>query len=83
MAHGLEFFLATLQPGFEIAEGAADVFEIEAHVFTGGLVVGQLDEAVGPVINLLGQAFVDGGERLVHMGDAASGDFAVVLRDKR
>jgi hypothetical protein len=26
---------------------------------------------------------VDGSERLVHMGDAASGDFGEVLRDKR
>ena len=80
MAHGLEFFLATLQPGFEVAYGAADVFQIEVHIFASGLVVGELDEAVGPVINLFRQSFMNGGQRLVHMGDAASGDFAEVFR---
>ena len=83
VAHGLEFLLAALQPGFEVVEGAPDVFEIKPHVLSGGFVVRELDEAVGPEIDFLGQPLVDGGERLVHMGDAASGDFAEVLGDKR
>ena len=73
--------LATFQPS-QIAKEATDIFEIEPHVFAGGKVLLQLDVAVGPVINLLGEAFVDRSEGLVHVGYAASRDFAEVLRDK-
>ena len=83
VAHGLEFLLAVLQPAFEVVEGAADVFEVQPHVLPGLLVLLELDPAVGPEGDFLGQPLVDGGEGLVHMGDAASGDFAEVLRDER
>ena len=49
----------------------------------GFLVLLELDPAVGPEGDFLGEPFVDGGERLVDMGDAASGDFAEVLGDER
>ena len=83
VAHRLEFLLAVLQPAFEVGDGAADVFEVQPHVFAGFLIVLELDPAVGPEGDFLGQPFVDGSERLVDMGDAAFGDFAEVLRDER
>ena len=83
VAHGLEFLLAVLQAAFEIGDGAAGVFEVETHVFAGLAVLLELHPTVRPEVDLLGQALVDGGEGLVHMGDAAVGDLAEVLRDER
>ena len=81
--HGLEFLLAVFQPAFQIVDGALDVVEIQPHVFAGRLIVLELDPAVGPEGDFLGQPFVDGGEGLVDMGDAAVGDFVEVLGNKR
>ena len=47
------------------------------------LVVLQLDPAVGPEGDLLGEPVVDGGERLVDVGDAAVGDLLEVLGHER
>ena len=60
-----------------------DVFEIQSHVFSGCLILFELDPAVGPEVDFLGQPLVDGGKGLVHMGDAASGDFVVMLGNER
>ena len=79
MAHGLEFLLAAFEAAFEVGDGAAGVFEVETHILAGGLVVRRLDPTIRPEVDFLGQAFVDGGEGLVHMGDAPSGDFLIVF----
>ncbi len=71
------------KPAFEVGDGAAGVFEIQSHVLAGFLILLELDPAVGPEGDFLGQAFVDGGEGLVHMGDAPFGDFVEVLRHER
>ena len=83
VAHRLEFLLAVLQAAFEVGDGAAGVFEIQAHILAGLLVLLELHPAVRPEGDFLGQPLVDGGERLVDMGDAAVRDFAEVLRDER
>ena len=83
MAHGLEFLLPVLQAAFEVGDGAAGVFEIQPHVLAGFLIFLELDPAVGPEGDFLGEPLVDGGKRLVHMGDAALGDFLEVLGHER
>ena len=71
VAHRLQFLLAALQPAFEVGDRAAGVFEIEPHVLAGLAVLLELHPAVRPEADLLGQPLVDGGERLVDVGDAA------------
>ena len=83
MAHGHEFLLPILQAAFEVGDGAAGVFEVEAHVLAGLLILFELEPAVGPEGDFLGQPFVDGSEGLVHVGDAAFGDFLKMLRHER
>ena len=79
VAHRLKFFLSILQSAFEIGDVAPDVFQIQADVFPGILILLQLDPAVGPETDLLAQPLVDGGECLVDVGDAPLGDFVVML----
>ena len=46
MTHGEQLFFAMLQPGFEIAERATNIFKVEANIFTCFFVVGKLLETV-------------------------------------
>ena len=79
----MEFLLSVLQAAFKIGDGAAGVFKVQSHVLASFLIFLELDPAVGPEGDFLGEAFVDGSERLVHMGDAAVGDFLKMLRHER
>ena len=83
MAHRLEFLLSAFKPAFKVGDGSAGVFEVKAHIFAGFLVVLELQPAVGPESDFLGEPFVDGGKGLVHMGNAASGDFLKVFWNER
>ena len=83
MAHGQEFLLSVFQAAFEIGDCAPGIFKIQPHVLAGFLIFLELDPAVGPEGDFLGQPFVDGGKGLVHMGDAAFGDFLKMLRHER
>ena len=80
VAHRLEFLLPVLQTAFEVGDRAAGVFQIQPHILAGRLIVLELHPAVGPEGDFLGEPFVDGGERLVDMGDAAIGHFAGSVR---
>ena len=82
MAHGLEFFFAGLQTAFEVVDGALGVVEIQANIFARFQIIFELQPAVGPEGDLFGEALMDSGEGFVHMGDAALGDFLVVLGNK-
>jgi hypothetical protein len=83
VAHRLEFLLPVFQTAFEVGDGAAGVLKVEAYVLAGFLVFLELEPPVGPEGDLLGEAFVDSGEGLIHVGDPSVGDFAVVLRQAR
>jgi hypothetical protein len=83
VAHGHEFLLPILQAAGEVGDGAAGVFEVEAHVLAGLLILFELEPAVGPEGDFLGQSCVDGVEGFIYVGDAASGDFLKMLRHER
>ena len=83
MPHGLEFLLAAFEPASQVVERLLDVVEIEPHVLARREVVLELDLAVGPEGDFLGEPFVNGGERLIDMLDAAVGDFLEVFGHER
>ena len=79
LAHGLQLGAALLQAGAELFGAAAGVFGLQPGLLAGPHVQVELDGAIGPVLDLLDQAFAHGGELAVGLALAAAGNLLRVL----
>ena len=84
MPHRLKFFLAAVEPALQVVRASSSTLSrlsrTSLPAATSSL---SLISAVGPEGDFLGEPFVDGGERLVDVRDAAVGDFLEVLGHER
>ena len=83
MAHRLEFLFSVFQAAFEVGNCSAGVFEIKTHILSGFLVFLELQPAIGPKGDFLGEPLMDGCKGLVNMGNAAPSDFLKMLWHER